>query len=33
MRYTPVLDFKLDDSLEYSRKIDDIFKKINKGKA
>lgn len=27
-RYTPALDFRHDESIEYSQKIDDIFKKI-----
>jgi len=30
MRYTPALDFRIDESAEYGQKIDDIFKKINK---
>ena len=33
MRYTPVLDFRPDESSEYGQKIDDIFKKINEGKS
>lgn len=32
MRYTPQLDFRLDESTEYGQHIDDIFKKINEGK-
>lgn len=28
MRYTPALDFRRDESIEYGAKIDEIFKKI-----
>lgn len=29
MRYTPVLDFRQDKSVEYKSKIDEVFKKIH----
>ena len=32
MRYTPILDFRLDESIEYGQKIEDVFRKIHKEK-